>query len=202
MLVQYNLLDRSNESGIAHAHAQGLGTVVMGPVAGGRLGITSKQLKNMIPGGVKSTPEISLRFVLTNSNVSCALSGMSTMEQVEENCRVAANASILTHDELAAIEAAMLQHKKLADLYCTGCKYCMPCPFDVNIPLNFELMNYHKVYGLTEYAQKEYLNIGKFEWMPGKPASECSECGECEKKCPQKIEIRKQLKETAATLDK
>lgn len=200
MLVQYNLLDRSNEQGIKEAHNKGLGTVVMGPVGGGRLGITSKQIAELIPGGVKSSPELALRFVLTNQNVCCALSGMSTMEQVEENCRVAADPSLLTDGELKAIEAAMLQHKNLSDLYCTGCKYCMPCPMDVNIPLNFELMNYHKVYGLTEYARAEYQNIGKFEWMPGKTASACTECGECEKKCPQKIKIRAQLKETHAEL--
>jgi predicted aldo/keto reductase-like oxidoreductase len=76
----------------------------------------------------------------------------------------------------------------------------MPCPFDVNIPLNFELMNYHRVYGLTDYARAEYQNIGKYEWTPGKSASACTECGECEKKCPQKIKIRAQLKETHAEL--
>ncbi len=200
MLVQYNLLDRSNEKGIAEAHDAGLGTVVMGPVGGGRLGITSKQISGLIPGGVRSSPELALRFVLTNPNVLCALSGMSSMEQVEENCRIAGNPSLLTEEEMNAIQEAMLQHQKLSDLYCTGCRYCMPCPFDVNIPLNFELMNYHRVYGLTEYARAEYKNIGKFEWMPGKSASACTLCGECEKKCPQKIKIREQLKETDAEL--
>ncbi len=200
MLVQYNLLDRSNEQGLAYAHEMDLGTVVMGPVGGGRLGIASRQISDMIPGGIKSSPELALRFVLTNQNVACALSGMSAMEQVEENCRIAANPAFLTNDEMKSVESASQQLKKLSDLYCTGCRYCMPCPFDVNIPLNFELMNYHKVYGITEYARAEYQNIGKFEWMPGKPASACTECGECEKKCPQKIDIRRQLKETHSAL--
>ena len=94
----------------------------------------------------------------------------------------------------------MNENKKLADLYCTGCKYCMPCPFDVNIPLIFELMNEHRVYGLTEHAREQYAQIGKNEWMPGKNAEACTECGLCETKCPQSIEIRRQLKESHAAL--
>ena len=75
-----------------------------------------------------------------------------------------------------------------------------PCPAGVNIPLNFQLMNYHRVYGLTDYAREQYGMIGKVDWMKGERADACVECGECEAKCPQKLEIRKQLKETAAAL--
>ncbi len=200
VLVQYNLLDRSNEAGIKAAHNNGLGTVIMGPVAGGRLGITTPQVTDMVKGGVKSSPELALRFVLTNTDVSCALSGMSTMAQVEENCAVAANVTPLSSEELSRIEAATAENRRLSDLYCTGCKYCMPCPFEVNIPKCFELMNYSRVLGITEYAKKEYANIGKFDWMPGKTADACTQCGECESKCPQHIKIREQLAETHNTL--
>jgi predicted aldo/keto reductase-like oxidoreductase len=72
----------------------------------------------------------------------------------------------------------------------------MLCPQGVNIPLNFSIMNYHRVYGLTDYAREQYGNIGK----NGKKAEECIECGLCEEKCPQKIKIREQLKETASAL--
>lgn len=51
-------------------------------------------------------------------------------------------------------------NKLLAELYCTGCNYCLPCPNDVNIPLNFKLMNYHRIYGLTDYAKTEYKKNG------------------------------------------
>jgi len=122
------------------------------------------------------------------------------MEMVEENVKVASNISALSENELQSINAAMTENKRLAELYCTGCNYCMPCPQGVNIPLNFQLMNYHRVYGLTDYARNEYKKIGKIDWMKGKDASACINCGLCEKKCPQKIEIRKQLKETAAAL--
>lgn len=200
VLCQYNLLDRSNEESIAYAHEKGLGVVIMGPVGGGRLGAPSEVIRNLIPGGVKSSAETALRFVLANKGVTVALSGMSSIEMVEENARVASNETQLSEAELAAIKAAMEENRRLADLYCTGCNYCMPCPNGVNIPLNFRIMNYHRVYNLTEYARNEYKQIGENQWHQGKKAEECMECGLCEEKCPQKLEIIKQLKETAKAL--
>lgn len=200
VLCQYNLLDRSNEKAIAYAKEKGLGVVIMGPVGGGRLGYPSEVIRNLLPGKVSSSPEIALRFVLANTSVSCALSGMGSLEMVEENARIASNEAQLSEAEIAAINASMEENKRMAELYCTGCNYCMPCPQGVNIPLNFQLMNYHRVYKLTEHARSQYQQIGKVDWMKGKKAEECIECGVCEEKCPQKIQIRKQLKETASVL--
>jgi predicted aldo/keto reductase-like oxidoreductase len=202
VLCQYNLLDRANEEAIAYAHEKGLGVVIMGPVGGGRLGAPSEVIQKLMPGKAASNAELALRFVLTNPNVSCALSGMGSMAMVEENARVASNSAPLSADELARVNASMDENKKLAELYCTGCNYCMPCPQGVNIPMNFQFMNYHKVYGITEYARAQYALIGTNDWMKGKKASECTQCGACEKKCPQKIAIRRQLKETAEALGK
>ncbi|MDP4183354.1 MAG: aldo/keto reductase [Bacillota bacterium] len=200
VLCQYNLMDRSNEEAIELANKKGLGVLIMGPVGGGRLGAPSETIRNLLHGKVKSSAEIALRFVLSNPNVSCALSGMGSMEMVEENCRIASNESGLSADEVADIKDAMNENKRLEELYCTGCNYCMPCPYEVNIPLNFQLMNYHRVYGITDYAKEQYSQIGMFEWVKGKKAEECVECGLCEEKCPQKLHIREQLKETAALL--
>ncbi len=200
VLLQYNLLDRANEAGIARAKEMGLGVVVMGPVGGGRLGMPSEAIRNLLPGKVKSSAQLALRFVLANPGVTCALSGMGTMEMVEENCRVASNEAPLSEEELASVNASMEENKRMAELYCTGCNYCMPCPHEVNIPLNFQLMNYLRVYKLADYAKEQYAQIGKVDWMKGKNAAACIECGLCEEKCPQKIEIRKQLRETAEAL--
>lgn len=200
VLIQYNFLDRSNEAGIKYAMEKGLGVIIMGPIGGGRLGAPSDVIKNILPGKTSSSAELALRFVISNTDVTTALSGMGTMAMVEENVEVASNAAPLSPEEIERVNASMEEHQKMADLYCTGCNYCMPCPAEVNIPLNFKLMNYHKVYGITEFARAEYANIGKFDWMKGKDASACTDCGVCEDKCPQHLEIRKQLKETAAVL--
>ena len=74
--LQYNLLDRQLEEGIAAAHEAGIGVVVMGPVAGGRLGDNSAVLNGLVPG-IGRVPELALRFVLSNPNVTVALSGMT-----------------------------------------------------------------------------------------------------------------------------
>jgi len=137
---------------------------------------------------------------MSNSNVSVALSGMNTVQMVEENAKIASIETGLTEQELSAIKASMEEKKQLESLYCTGCNYCMPCPNGVNIPLNFSIMNYHRIYGLTDYAKGEYSKIGTVDSMEGKKAEECIECGICEEKCPQKIEIRRQLRETAEAL--
>ncbi|MGA2973826.1 MAG: aldo/keto reductase [Spirochaetia bacterium] len=202
MLCQYNLLDRRCEEGMAYAASKGLGVAVMGPVGGGRLGTQSDVIAKMLPaGGAVSTPELALRFVLANPSVTVALSGMSAMEHVEQNVATALRDSWLSSDEQARIQKTAEDNQKFMDLYCTGCKYCMPCPQDVNIPRIFEAMNLERVWGLAQSARSMYREIGTNEWVKGKKADACSECGECEEKCPQKIPIIEQLKETRKALE-
>jgi hypothetical protein len=204
VLLQYNLLDRSLEEGLKYAKEKGLGTVIMGPVGGGRLGAPSSVIKGLLKRDVKSSAEIAMRFVTANPHVDIALSGMQNLEQLEENAKIASIENALTADEIVQINAMMAENKKLAELYCTGCNYCMPCPQKINIPHVFGLMNYHKIYELTDYAKAEYTNLYKpmeermasWEIGWGTDAGQCSECGACEEKCPQKLKIIEQLKET------
>ena len=199
VLCQYNLLNRENEEGIKYAQSKGLGVVVMGPVAGGRIGAPSDTIASMLPVKAQSSAEIALRFVISAEGVSSALSGMKNIEMVEENCRVLSNEEALSEDENKKVRAALAENKKLAELYCTGCKYCMPCPQNINISKNFEAMNFYKVYGLLNHAKNVYNDI-RPDKNNGERADKCTECGICESKCPQKIEIRKQLREVAAAL--
>lgn len=194
VLCQYNLLDRANEDAIAYAHEQGLGVTIMGPVGGGRLGAPSKVIQDLLPGKVQSSAEMALRFVMNNRNVNIALSGMSSMDMVEENAAVASNMEPLTQEEEARIAASLEENRRLADLYCTGCNYCMPCPKGINIPEIFKMMNYHRVYGLTKFARDNYARIGKDPWLNFQNAAACVQCGACEKKCPQHLHIREQLR--------
>jgi len=194
--LQYNMLDRKLEEGIALARERGIGIVCMGPVGGGRLGVTSDALAQLVPG-VTRVPELALRFVLANPNVSVALSGMSIMQHVEENLAVASDERTLSAEEQAAINEHLARMKALADLYCTGCKYCQPCPQEVNIPWIFEKYNEARVYGLWEPSRRSYQ---AWQWVQGKPADAWVECGECETKCPQHIPIREQLREAHEAL--
>jgi predicted aldo/keto reductase-like oxidoreductase len=206
MLVQYNYLDQHNAPAIARAAAAGMGVVVMGPVAGGRLAL---------PGGIVldqegmlevKTPELALRYVWNNPGVTVALSGMNTMEQIEENAASASRLETMDAAEHQVVQQLFEKNQKLADLYCTGCAYCMPCPNDINIPENFRYMNWFKVWGLEERAKEAYAKLSmEGAWTPygmvkGLRADQCKECGECEPKCPQNIHIIDQLRDVAQSL--
>ncbi len=203
MTVQYNLLDRKNEDAIAQAHERGMGVTIMGPIGGGRLVASSQQIQNLIPGGSKSAPEVALRFVLSNPNVTIALSGMNSIEMVDENVVTGSRTEPLSAEERQHVLEMLEENKRLADLYCTGCDYCMPCEQDVDISANFQAMNYLRVYGLKEHAQRQYSRLGerKVDEEPAPAWAEaCIECGECEPKCPQDIPIREQLEEVRKAL--
>lgn len=200
-LIQYNLLDRSNEENIAYAKSKGLGVVVMGPVGGGRLGAPSEKIQGLLKTKITSTAEMALRFVLANENVDMALSGMSDLNMVKENLAVASRTGHLTEEEIQHIKTMMEENKELAKLYCTSCDYCKPCPVGIDIPYLFEIMNRYRVYDLKEHAKSAYNEvINGWSWRKSADASKCTQCGACEEKCPQKLPIINQLAETHATL--
>ena len=200
VLCQYNAIDRSNEDAIRYAASKGLGVVVMGPLGGGRVSGLPKSVASKLGIKVKSSAELALRFVLSNPYVDCAISGMENIRMVEENIATASNESPLSEEEIKAINDMMAENHKLSQLYCTGCAYCMPCPSEVNIPHIFQMMNYYRVYRIVDYARNGYKEIGTTPWVKGKRADACIECGVCETKCPQKIKIREQLKESHKAL--
>lgn len=192
--LQYNMLDRALAEGIQYAHEKGVGLVVMGPLAGGRLGKPNDAFNGVI-AGIEKISDLALRFVLSNPCVSVALSGMTTIQEVEENVRSALVATPLSQADKAAIDEHLKRLAKMADLYCTGCGYCMPCPASVAIPTVFEHYNAARVYGLWDWARKRYANIGAKAEDARRKADACTNCGACEKKCPQNIPIRRQLAE-------
>lgn len=195
MLVQYNLLDRSNEEMLTYAQSQGLGTVAMGPVGGGRLAAPTELYAKLT--GSKSVPtyELAFKFVLGNPDLNCALSGMENLDMVMKNTALASGSTSFSKEEWEKLGNAMEQLKKFSELYCTGCKYCQPCPSGIEIPKIFNMFTYHNVYGLTEHAQKmfdEYVEKG------GKLRESCINCGYCERKCPQHLQIRQELDKVEA----
>ncbi|MDA3797911.1 MAG: aldo/keto reductase [Kiritimatiellae bacterium] len=197
--LQYNLLNQGFAEGIDYAKAAGMGVVVMGPVAGGQLDTPSQTFGSLV-SSITKTPELAMRFVLANPNVDVALSGMSTMQQVEENLATCSDPLPLTPENYEQIKVQLEKLKKMSDLYCTGCGYCTPCPEKIPIPKIFELYNKARVYDILERSKKSYNRIGTNPKNPENKADACTECGACEKKCPQNIPIRQQLKDACQML--
>lgn len=199
VLLQYNLLDRANEEMIQYAASKGLGVVVMGPVGGGRLAAPTELVKKL--GGENlNTYELAFRFVLGNPGVSCALSGMQTLEMVEQNAVVASLENPMSEKEWREVGETLENLRKFSELYCTGCAYCQPCPKGINIPKIFQAYTYLNVYGLKDLAKNTFKGYVENEKEPGATSEACVNCGFCERKCPQHLQVRELLKKVEGVL--
>jgi predicted aldo/keto reductase-like oxidoreductase len=162
----------------------------MGPVGGGRFMELSCTIKKKYGLDI-NIPKLALKFVLSNPNVDFALTGVSTLEMLEENVHTVCGDIHLTDEEKMIIGCASEEFGNEDFLRCTGCGYCMPCPKKVDIPANLKIMKYIKIWDLKKEAEKLYLL--KMQHANFKSAHSCLGCKICEKKCPQKIPISNQL---------
>lgn len=198
MLVQYNIVDQINHEMIDYAGEKGLAVAIMGPIGGGRLAGTDlpDEMQEWLTPGRANFVDLALKFVFSNPNVSVALSGMGSDEMLDDNLRIVSRDDYdkLTETQSESIASIASRFKELCDLLCTGCKYCEPCPNDVNISFIFNALQRYQIYGFKEQAIHLYSMIGTVRWIAGENASACVECGECLEKCPQNIEIIEQLK--------
>jgi hypothetical protein len=191
--IQYNYMDieyQAGTKGLKYAADKGLAVVIMEPIRGGRLANKIPPTVQEIWDGasIQRTPaEWALQWVWNQPEISLLLSGMSTMEQVEQNLASAGRSGpgTLTAEELALYDRVREEYDKLCPIPCTDCKYCLPCPSGVNIPRVFEVYNDLMMYGDENRAQMVY-NVFMNE---DERANLCIDCGECLEKCPQMIEI-------------
>ena len=175
----------------------------MEPLRGGKLvnQLPKDALKIFKNSGKAWSPaEWGLRWLYDQPEVTVVLSGMNSVPMVEENCRVAAETETGSMTEadrkvLADVCDAIRARDKVG---CTGCRYCMPCPQNVDIPGIFR--GYNMMYieskhqGRVQYAQTSGLT------KTPSYASQCIGCGKCEQHCPQNIPIREKLKEADRAL--
>jgi len=205
--IQYNYMDEHSQAGrrgLHYAASKGIPVVIMEPLRGGklvrRLPEKAKRIFGEYP--VKHTPaEWAFRWLWNQPEVSCVLSGMNSMEMLEENM---ATASTVEVGELGPAEEAMLAQVVAAinektKVGCTGCGYCMPCPMGVDIPGTFAAYNRiyteNKYWGFVEYTMCTALRKNSTA------ASSCIGCGKCEQHCPQGIQIREELGNAVKALE-
>jgi predicted aldo/keto reductase-like oxidoreductase len=200
--IQYNYLDeqyQAGKEGLKYAASRGIGVAVMEPLRGGKLARVPPTVERPLDSSVeKRRPaEWGLRWAWNHSEVATVLSGMSTLDQVQENIRFAeeGRADSLSADDLAIVRRARKAYRRLLKVDCTGCAYCMPCSSGVNIPMNFSLYN-----DVMTFSDPTGVMVYNAFMLPEQRASACVDCGECEEKCPQHIPIREELKKVHATL--
>jgi len=199
--IQYNFMDekyQAGTTGLKYAAEKGVAIVVMEPLRGGRLSRIPPEPVQKIwdSAPVKRSPiEWAFRWVWNHPEVTTALSGMSKIEHVLENVKIAETAGIskLTKEELELIKKAKDAYRALTPVNCTSCRYCMPCPHGVDIPRVFELYNEGVIYNFPQNSRGVYNSGGWFK--KEQQADKCQECNECLEKCPQKLEIPKLLKD-------
>ncbi|GAH04132.1 unnamed protein product, partial [marine sediment metagenome] len=147
--IIYNYMDmgmQATTDGLKYAHEKGVGTVIMGPLKGGLLADPPEEaIEVMNKANVKRTPvEWALQFLWNLPEVSTTLSGMETQQIIDENCAYAEKSGVntLSKEDLSVIDELAEIYKKKILVPCTTCLYCVPCPYGVNIPDNFALLNY------------------------------------------------------------
>jgi predicted aldo/keto reductase-like oxidoreductase len=205
--IQYNFMDteyQAGAAGISYAGAKGLAVVVMEPLKGGRRGgaVPAPVQAVWDEAVVKRSPaEWALSYVWNDPRVSLLLSGMSTMDQVVENVEVAsrARAQTLSSEDLALIERARQAYRARTVVDCTGCRYCMPCPQGINIPMMFSFLNDASLFGgLSEEKRAYNIEVGAGHTAS---ASTCAECGQCEEACPQQLVVSSELKKVVQVFE-
>lgn len=203
--IQYNYLDEHSQAGVQglkHAHAKGLPVIIMEPLRGGKLvNNLPKTVVQLMAKHGKSPARYSFEWLYNQKEVTCVLSGMNSLEMLAENVKIADEARIgmLTAEDMGLYRRFVEQIHGTMLVNCTNCKYCQPCPRNVDIPGCFSAYNKIKIDGkllaLKEYAMCTLLRKNSTG------ASNCIKCGKCETHCPQGIPIRTKLEEVQKTME-
>ncbi len=219
--IEMNYVDWTHADGVRNVNAdylyaeldkRGLPIVIMEPLLGGRLarvpeGIT-RQMKEREPD--KSVASWAFRFCATYPRVLCVLSGMTNMDPLKENIETFGHFQPLTEEEIEFLEHMATQMMEFPMVNCTDCKYCMPCPWGIDIPGTFQHYNRAITDGTyaQSTAQKDYAKLKKAYLVSYdravatvRQADHCISCGECLSHCPQSINIPAQLKRIAKYIE-
>ncbi|NLM10233.1 MAG: aldo/keto reductase [Clostridiaceae bacterium] len=198
--IQLNIMDMHEQAtveGLKYAGSKGIPVVIMEPLKGGKLatGITPEIEAIWNKADVKRTPvEWAFRWLYNFPEIAVILSGVSNMQQLEDNIRIFsdAKANCMTEEELALVEEVRKVYLSKTKVPCTSCEYCLPCPQGISIPRIFNLVNTAAMYNDLDGCRNGYKDLINKQ----NDASRCIECAQCEAACPQNISIIEKLKES------
>ena len=173
------------------AHAHGFPVIAMEPVKGGILADPPQAVRDILDEAMPddSYATAALRFTASQPGIVVTLSGMSTLEQVQDNCRAFRDFKPLDDGELAAIDRARAALKEGGTVQCTSCDYCAKvCPLNIGISQSLAVLNHYINYGDAASAGYQMGFVVRFN--AGKNMiTECIRCGACEDACPQNLPI-------------
>ena len=199
--IQLNYMDTEHQAGLKVLElARGLGVpvVVMEPVKGGLLAKLPEEvaapLRVLDPEA--SDASWALRWVASRPGAAVLLSGMTTMEQLEDNLATLGQFRPLCPEEEAGVDETTLLLKQRVKNGCTGCRYCMPCPAGVDIPESFRIWNSMGMYENQRLTRRSWKGLEE-----GARPANCVGCGRCEELCPQHIFIRRDLVQVTAQVE-
>ena len=220
--IEMNFVDWNHADGRRNANAsylyeeldkRGIPIVIMEPLLGGRLAnvpeAIATQMKEREPD--KSIASWAFRFCGTHPRVLCTLSGMTNMDPLLDNVKTFTHFKPLTEEELDFLERMATQMMEYPTVNCTDCKYCMPCPWGIDIPGIFKHYNTSVTEGRYPQTQeqKDYQKLKKAYLVSYnraiptlRQAEHCIHCGECLSHCPQSIPIPRELQRINRYIEK
>lgn len=192
--IQLNYLDWHNQGAeqlYRELERRNLPVMVMEPVRGGYLAtIDSERAKPFLElEPQRSIASWAIRWVESLPQVAVVLSGMSDLQQLEDNVATMTNFEPMNEQELAAIDRVVEEIRKVNEIPCTGCRYCMDCPMGVDIPEIFSIYSQYKIFGKEKAFVEDYEEVVEH----GNGAEHCVRCMACTTKCPQMIAIPDKL---------
>lgn len=204
--LQLNYADWENPDVTARenyevARKHGKSIVVMEPVKGGALANPPTKVQEIFrQADLKASfASWAIRYAASLDGIITVLSGMSNLEQMEDNLSYMKDFRPLNAHEQQAIRKAQEAINGVKSIPCTACHYCTGgCPKQILIPEIFAARNRQLVWGQLQEGQAAYDQLA----AKGNVASDCIGCGQCERACPQHIKVIQRLKECAAALEK
>jgi hypothetical protein len=177
----------------------GVPIIVMEPVRGGTLANLSEESRDILKNAKPhmSIASWAIRYAASKDQVMVVLSGMSNLEQTQDNIQTLTNFEPISKEEQAVIDHALKVFLENETIPCTNCKYCMPCPEGVDIPQVFKVYNQ---YALNHWEQQFIRNYENLD--SEKRAENCIACGICLQHCPQGIEIPARMEEIRQLYEK
>jgi len=208
-MIQANYLDWSEDGEFLYNEAEkrSIQSMIMEPVRGGMLATLNPEAVEIFQKADpnRSVASWAMQYIGSKPNVLTVLSGMTTMEQVEDNVKTFSNFQNITPEQQTVIDKALLAFLAVKSLPCTECKYCMPCPIGIDIPKVFnvynELISKDQVPNPKGAKDAEYRKKSReFKWLFNQKIStenhpnRCISCNHCISLCPQHIDIAGQMR--------